>query len=305
MSDTAADLTTRQASALLGVHESSVKRWCDQGALACSLTPGGHRRFAFDVVLDFARTSSLAKPLLALDGFERAAWLGAEQLRLRSTGDALIKLAYEWLDQGPADHLSSLLQFLLDQGHDLDRVCDLLLAPLARRVGDEWEGGRVGVGDEHRMTQVLLDALLVARPSPGRLDNPPVAIVGAAEGNRHDFGAQMVRCALEAVNWRVIYLGADVPTEDVAAQQMRENASLICLSFVPPQIGADVDRTLDLLALHYGATGGPAVAVGGSAVDGASPGARSGPFEDVRPFNRIEPFAVWAKELLSAVKTSH
>src|SRR5699024_9163160 len=80
MSDTA-DLTSRQASALLGVHESSIKRWCDQGLLECSFTPGGHRRFAFDVMLDFARTSSLAPALLALDGFERSAWLGSEQLR--------------------------------------------------------------------------------------------------------------------------------------------------------------------------------------------------------------------------------
>ena len=303
MSDTA-DLTTRQASALLGVHESSVKRWCDQGLLECSFTPGGHRRFDFDVMLDFARTSSLAPALLALDGFERPAWLGSEQLRQHAIGDGLITLAYEWLDRGPADYLSSLLQFLLDQGHEPERLCDLLLAPLARRVGDEWEAGRAGVGDEHRITQILLDALLVARPSPSHHVSLPVAIVGAAEGNRHDFGAQMVRCALEAGSWRVVYLGADVPTEDVAAQQMREKASLICLSFVPPQIGADVDRTLDLLALHYEAIGGPAVAVGGSAVSGAGPGARTGPFDDVRFFNRIEPFAAWAGELLSAVKTS-
>src|SRR5690625_4089972 len=123
MSDTA-DLTTRQASALLGVHESSVKRWCDQGLLECSFTPGGHRRFDFDVMLDFARTSSLAPALLALDGFERPAWLGSEQLRQHLIGDGLITLAYEWLDRGPADRSEEHTSELQSRGH---LVCRLLL----------------------------------------------------------------------------------------------------------------------------------------------------------------------------------
>lgn len=48
-------VSSRQVAAALGVSESSVKRWCDQGALAGVKTPGGHRRFETAEVLRFAR----------------------------------------------------------------------------------------------------------------------------------------------------------------------------------------------------------------------------------------------------------
>ena len=38
-------ITTRAAAALLGVGTTSIKRWADDGTLACVRTAGGHRRF--------------------------------------------------------------------------------------------------------------------------------------------------------------------------------------------------------------------------------------------------------------------
>lgn len=38
-------ITTRVAAALLGVGTTSIKRWADDGTLACVRTAGGHRRF--------------------------------------------------------------------------------------------------------------------------------------------------------------------------------------------------------------------------------------------------------------------
>ncbi|MBC8076106.1 MAG: helix-turn-helix domain-containing protein, partial [Chloroflexales bacterium] len=39
-------LSLREASALLGVHPSTLRRWADAGDIAVTITPGGHRRFA-------------------------------------------------------------------------------------------------------------------------------------------------------------------------------------------------------------------------------------------------------------------
>jgi photoactive yellow protein len=44
-------ITTRVAAALLGVGTTSIKRWADDGTLACVRTAGGHRRFLRGEVL--------------------------------------------------------------------------------------------------------------------------------------------------------------------------------------------------------------------------------------------------------------
>jgi len=38
-------LSLSEASALLGVHPTTVRRWADSGDIPCLRTPGGHRRF--------------------------------------------------------------------------------------------------------------------------------------------------------------------------------------------------------------------------------------------------------------------
>ena len=47
-------ITPTEASAILGVHVNTLERWVKQGRLKCIRTPGGHRRFRLDEVLEFA-----------------------------------------------------------------------------------------------------------------------------------------------------------------------------------------------------------------------------------------------------------
>lgn len=58
-------LTLSRASARLGVHANTLRRWADAGKVPCYRTPGGHRRFrAVDVEVWAARqaTPALAVP---------------------------------------------------------------------------------------------------------------------------------------------------------------------------------------------------------------------------------------------------
>lgn len=43
--DQAQWLSLREASEMLGVHPSTLRRWADAGTIPCTRTPGGHRRF--------------------------------------------------------------------------------------------------------------------------------------------------------------------------------------------------------------------------------------------------------------------
>jgi excisionase family DNA binding protein len=46
-------LTLREASDLLGIHQTTLRSWADRGAIPVFRTPGGHRRFRLADVRDF------------------------------------------------------------------------------------------------------------------------------------------------------------------------------------------------------------------------------------------------------------
>ena len=50
----------KQVASALQASESSVKRWCDQGAIASVRTVGGHRRITLDGLQRFLRDSQRA-----------------------------------------------------------------------------------------------------------------------------------------------------------------------------------------------------------------------------------------------------
>ena len=62
-------ITTRAASALLGVGTTSVKRWADDGTLPCIRTAGGHRRFRRADVLQLLQEEdgTRAEPVVSED----------------------------------------------------------------------------------------------------------------------------------------------------------------------------------------------------------------------------------------------
>ena len=52
----------KQVASALHASESSVKRWCDQGAIMTVRTVGGHRRITLDALQNFLRSSNRALP---------------------------------------------------------------------------------------------------------------------------------------------------------------------------------------------------------------------------------------------------
>ncbi|MDQ6908484.1 MAG: helix-turn-helix domain-containing protein, partial [Chloroflexota bacterium] len=48
-------LTIRDACVLLGVDQSTLRRWSDAGKVPVFLTPGGHRRYAEEDIVALAK----------------------------------------------------------------------------------------------------------------------------------------------------------------------------------------------------------------------------------------------------------
>ena len=65
-----------------------------------------------------------------------------------------------------------------------------------------------------------------------REDGAPRLLVAALAGCRHSLGATLVGAAAAADGWSVVYLGADVPAEEIAEGATRSGASVVAVSAV-------------------------------------------------------------------------
>ncbi len=102
-----------RACEVLGVNESTVRRWADAGQIRCFRTPGGHRRFSerdlFDLVegggrrpqreLETAAVSRIRRQLSS--GSRDAGWYeameGDERAALRPLGRRLVELVDDYI----------------------------------------------------------------------------------------------------------------------------------------------------------------------------------------------------------------
>ena len=289
-------VTSQEAARICRVHASSVKRWCDAGELPCRLTAGGHRRIALEDLVAFAHNAGLTTPLAAFDDQLAAVWRASSQAG-DGRFDALVDLWFSWLMADEPALLDPSLGLLLDRGLPLAAVLDQGVGRLMRRVGDAWEEGRIRIGDEHRASEHVMDALHALR---GRLQSGPRpaavlrrAVVGAAEGDPHHLGSFMVRLLLEERGLTVNYLGANVPGEEFAAQQQRWGADLVCVSFTPPRGPADAVRLVRSLAQGYDPARPYHLALGGGALDGKVVDPPYRPFRSFAVLGSLVELAAW------------
>jgi len=108
-------------------------------------------------------------------------------------------------------------------------LCEQVIAPALRRVGDEWAAGRVSIAQEHRASAIC-ERLLASqiRQPAGRPRG--TAVVAAPPGERHGLPALMAAACLREDRWLVHHLASDLPAAEVARLADQVSASLVVLS---------------------------------------------------------------------------
>ncbi len=125
-------------------------------------------------------------------------------------------------------------------------LLDTVIVPLLERVGTGWREGTLRPVHEHLAGAVLrrvLERIVESASSPFATAN---LVVATPTGQVHEFGALLVAAAAAAEGWRVTYLGADLPAEDIAEAAIRTRARGVALSVVyptgDPAIGDEMRR---------------------------------------------------------------
>jgi len=88
-----------------------------------------------------------------------------------------------------------------------------VVLPLARSVGDLWALGKIPIAAEHLASEVVLHALKGGiRTSRG---SGPLIVGAGLAGERHEWGFLATLAILHEDSWRIHYLGADLPVQEV------------------------------------------------------------------------------------------
>jgi DNA-binding transcriptional MerR regulator len=224
----------RSAARLTGLSPEVLRAWERRHAVVTPVrTPGGTRRY---------RASDLERLRLlkaAVEGGHRIGQLAglsdAELERLAAPGGAPprdqleeIFAALDALDAAEAQRLLSLQLSALGPS----RFARELALPLAREIGERWAGRRLSIASEHLATSVLRSLLGSAIvPGVAALRGPRV-VFATLSGERHELGLLTATLTALGAGANPIYLGPEVPVEELLGAVERSGAAALALSVV-------------------------------------------------------------------------
>jgi DNA-binding transcriptional MerR regulator len=196
--------------------------------------PNGYRAYSADQVALLRAYARL------IDGGERIGDLAA-----RPREDVLAQAEARSLDGSPQAALLEAvrtfdrerLEGLVAQQlslRGLRAFAEEVVLPLAQSVGDLWALGKIPIAAEHLASEVVLHALKGGlRMSRG---TGPLVVCGCLSGERHEWGFLATLAVLQEDGWRIHYLGADLPVEEVIEAAWQLSPRCVAFSSSDPSV---------------------------------------------------------------------
>jgi DNA-binding transcriptional MerR regulator len=115
----------------------------------------------------------------------------------------------------------------------LETRLDQIYMPLIQETGRLWEEGEATIVQEHFISawcreQILAMSRVVEPTAP----HAPEAICATPAGEPHEFGLLGAAFRLANVGYRVLYLGVDVPVEQLLSLVARRKPAIVAVSVV-------------------------------------------------------------------------
>mgnify|MGYP006285624797 CR=1 FL=1 len=109
-----------------------------------------------------------------------------------------------------------------------------LLIPILTKIGDYWESGRLRISQEHFASSIIREELSALIETPGD-KNSPKLICCTPKGQEHDLIALAISALLSMTGIQIVFLGANVPAEEIIATAEQTNAMAVVLSIIYPE----------------------------------------------------------------------
>jgi MerR family transcriptional regulator, light-induced transcriptional regulator len=229
----------QEAADALGVHYQTAYAWVREGRL-----PARKHGRGYEIGDDDVRALAAARN----QGSEPR-----RELRVRdwpTQADGL----YEAIVGGDETYVRRWFGRLADGVPVID-LCERVIAPALRRIGDDWATGQVSIAQEHRATAIC-ERLIAAHAHQPTGRPRGTAIVTTPQGERHGLPALMAVACLREDRWIVHHLGADLPLAETLGLARRANANLVVFSCTTaPAEPAGVTADQNELAILVGRPG--------------------------------------------------
>ncbi len=220
----------REAAGALGVHYQTAYGWVRRGVLPARKVGRGYAVGEADVAALAAQRQRGTEP--------------ARHIRVR-----------DWAAQSQALYAAIAAGEETAARHQVERLaagvpvvdlCEQVIAPALRRVGDDWAAGHISIAQEHRASAICERLLAAhARQLAGRPHG--TAVVATPPGDRHSLPALMAAACLRENRWLVHHLAADLPVEEVTSLAGQVGASLVVLSSAMSQTARHAQQAAEAI----------------------------------------------------------
>jgi DNA-binding transcriptional MerR regulator len=224
----------RAAARLTGLSPELLRAWERRhGVVEPLRTPGGTRRYS---AADLDRLRLVKAAVDAGNRISQVAHLELAELKRVAAGAEAppagrldeILAALDHLDSGESQRLLSLQLSALGAARFVREIA----LPLVREIGERWAGGRMGIAPEHLATGVLRSLLGSAlAPTAASLFGPRI-VFATPTGERHELGLMMAALTALGAGANPIYLGVELPVEDLLGAVEGTGAAALALSLV-------------------------------------------------------------------------
>jgi methanogenic corrinoid protein MtbC1 len=289
-------LSPKQLGQAIGVSESSLKRWIDDGLIDVIRTSGGHRRVELAEAIRFVRQRGYTVKDPSVLGLT-----AADDETGRADNTQLSEHFFEMLEKGRDKEFMAAVTRLYLDGHAMSEIIDGPIRAAMNQIGELWHNNPDGVGIEHRATDICIRTLgymhsLIKPPEA----NAPLAIGGAPAGDMHLISSLCVSLVLAEQGWRESNMGANTPWDQLVSVAKRDNASLVWVSMTAPP-NADYTKKLTSLAEEL-AESSCQIIVGGRQLDDTFARLNLDNLHTARSMVELQSFS---KGLLAAHKALH
>ncbi len=126
-----------------------------------------------------------------------------------------------------------LVQAEIDYG--LNGVIENVLVPLMEEIGEGWRKGSLRISHEHLASHVVRTFLGGILASHKTSPSAPNVLVTTPADQWHDIGALIIAVTAASEGWNVTYLGANLPSQEIAGAVKQNNCKAVILSIVYPE----------------------------------------------------------------------
>jgi MerR family transcriptional regulator, light-induced transcriptional regulator len=208
----------REAADALGVHYQTAYLWVRRGSLPARKLGRGYE-------VDDADVRALAER-------RRQGRPPGRRIGVRDW-EAQADQLYAAVTAGEETHARHWLDRLA-AGVALIDLCEHVIAPALRRIGDDWASGRVTIAQEHRASAICERLIALHSGQPGGRPRGR-AVVATPPGERHGLPALMAAACLREDRWLVHHLATDLPVDEVTRLTAAVRADLVVFSSATPE----------------------------------------------------------------------